>query len=161
MNSWIYTIYSVVWPCMCHHRWDAVGAWLATADETLTFEPLVCDICEEWQMNRKRKEIFFFKRFNSPFLSGCGSWFGRLEPRPGRFPLSGDERRWSRWRKWHRISESCCRASFAVLLAHRKKKKRKLLDGILQKSSTRDGEGEVWDGVTPVSEQQLGFKLLS
>lgn len=32
-----------------------------------------------------------------------------------------------------------------------KKKKRKLLDGILQKSSTRDGEGEVWDGVTPVS----------
>lgn len=123
VNSWIYTIYSVVWPCMCHHRWDAVGvgAWLATADETLTFEPLVCDICKEWQMNRKRKEIFFFKRSNSPFLSGCGSWFGRLEPRPGRFPLSGDERRWSRWRKWHRISESCCRASFAVLLAHRKK----------------------------------------
>lgn len=35
--------------------------------------------------------------------------FGRLEPQPGRFPLSGGERTRSRWRKWHRISESWCR----------------------------------------------------
>lgn len=40
---------------------------------------------------------------------------------------------------------------FCCPLGTQGKKKRKLLDGILQKSSTRDGEGEVWDGVTPVS----------
>lgn len=48
-------------------------------------------------------------RPNSLFLAGCGSLFGRLEPRPGRSPRSGGERTRCRWRKWHRTSESWCR----------------------------------------------------
>lgn len=47
---------------------------------------------------------------NLPVLAGCESWFGRLEPRAGRSPRSGGERTRCRWRKWHTIFESWCRA---------------------------------------------------
>lgn len=53
---------------------------------------------------------------HSPFLTGCGSLFERLEPRAGRSPRSGGERTRCRWRKWHKISASCCRLD---VLSHR------------------------------------------